>query len=75
MSISEGYGKTIAEYQQRVEIEAAKERLEAGRDSIFEVMYDVGYSDIKAFRNIFKKTTGVTPLDYRKKYGMAMSVQ
>ena len=33
-----------------------------------DVMYDVGYSDVKAFRKIFKKITGLSPFDYKKKY-------
>jgi len=28
----------------------------------------VGYSDEKAFREVFKKITGLSPLDYRAKY-------
>ncbi len=59
---------TIIEYIQRVKIEAAKKQLETGRKTVNEVMYDVGYSDIKAFRTIFKKTTGLSPIDYRNKY-------
>jgi YesN/AraC family two-component response regulator len=31
-------------------------------------MYEVGYSDDKAFREVFRKITGVSPLDYRAKY-------
>ena len=31
-------------------------------------MYDAGYNDIKTFREVFKKITGLTPQDYRKKY-------
>jgi AraC-like DNA-binding protein len=31
-------------------------------------MYDVGYTDTKAFRNVFKKITGITPIDYRNRY-------
>ncbi|RYY89049.1 MAG: helix-turn-helix domain-containing protein [Chitinophagaceae bacterium] len=59
---------TIAEYIQRVKIEAAKYRLESTRDSVNEVMYDVGYNDPKAFRTIFKKFTGLSPVQYRGKY-------
>jgi len=59
---------TIVEYIQRVKIEAAKKSLESGRKTISEVMYDVGYSDTKAFRTVFKKVTGLSPLDYRNKY-------
>ena len=60
---------SIAEYIQRVKIEAAKKELEKGRKTVNEVMYEVGYTDTKAFREVFKKITGVSPVDYRKKYG------
>ncbi len=59
---------TVTEYIQRVKIEAAKKSFETSRKNIYEVMYDVGYSDTKAFRGTFKKITGMTPLDYRNKY-------
>lgn len=59
---------TVTEYIQRVKIEAAKKSFETSRKNINEVMYDVGYSDIKAFRTIFRKTTGLSPIAYRNKY-------
>jgi transcriptional regulator GlxA family with amidase domain len=59
---------TPVEYIQRVKIEAAKKDLESGRKTVNEVMYDVGYSDIKAFRTVFKKITGLSPVEYRNRY-------
>ncbi|HTF31402.1 MAG TPA: AraC family transcriptional regulator [Flavitalea sp.] len=59
---------SIVEYIQRVKVEAAKKQLESGRININEVMYTVGYADINAFREVFYKITGLTPIDYRKKY-------
>lgn len=59
---------TPAEYIQRVKIEAAKKLLEIGKKNVNEVMYEVGYSDTKSFRMVFKKITGLSPLDYRNKY-------
>lgn len=65
---------TILEYIQRIKIEAAKHSFESSRKNITEVMYDVGYTDTKAFRRIFKKITGLTPVEYRNKYNkMAMA--
>lgn len=61
-------GNTPVEYLQRVKIEVAKKALERGRKNIYEVMNEVGYSDDKAFREVFKKITGLSPLDYRAKY-------
>ncbi|NOS85820.1 MAG: helix-turn-helix domain-containing protein [Ignavibacteria bacterium] len=63
---------TIVEYIQRVKIEAAKKELEQGRKTVNEVMYDVGYTDTKAFRDMFKKIAGLSPIDYRKKYNKEM---
>ena len=31
-------------------------------------MYDVGYADMKAFRSVFKKITGLSPVDYKNRY-------
>jgi transcriptional regulator GlxA family with amidase domain len=59
---------TPVEYIQRVKIEAAKKHLEVSNKNVNEVMYDVGYSDTKAFRTTFKKITGLSPLQYRNKY-------
>ena len=59
---------TVVEYIQRVKMEAAKRSFETSRKNINEVMYDVGYTDTKAFRSIFKKVTGLTPIEYRNKY-------
>lgn len=61
-------GNTPTEYAQRVKIEAAKKAFENSRKSVNEVMYDVGYSDPKAFREVFRKITGLSPLEYRNRY-------
>ena len=61
-------GNTPVEYLQRVKVEAAKNALEKGRKSIFEIMYEVGYSDDKAFREVFRKITGLSPLEYRARF-------
>jgi transcriptional regulator GlxA family with amidase domain len=65
-------GNAVAEYVQRVKIEAAKLRLESSPDPVTEVMDAVGYADPKAFRVLFKKLTGVSPLAYRARYSRAI---
>jgi transcriptional regulator GlxA family with amidase domain len=59
---------SVVEYIQRVKIEAAKQQLETGRKTIGEVMYDVGYTDVKAFRDVFRRITGISPAAYKGKY-------
>lgn len=61
-------GNTPAEYLQRIKVESAKNALETTRKTVNEVMYHVGYSDVKAFREVFRKYTGLSPLEYRNKY-------
>jgi len=61
-------GNTPLEYLQRVKIEAAKKQFESTRKTVNEVMYDVGYSDTKSFRQIFRRITGLSPLDYRNRF-------
>lgn len=62
---------SILEYIQRVKMEAAKRSFETSRKNINEVMFEVGYNDTKAFRTIFKKVTGLTPVEYRSRYNKA----
>jgi transcriptional regulator GlxA family with amidase domain len=61
-------GNTPIEYSQRVKVESAKKAFENSRKTIHEVMYAVGYSDIKAFREVFRKITGMSPLEYKERY-------
>ena len=61
-------GNTPIEYLQRVKIESAKKALETSRKTVNEIMYEVGYSDVKAFREVFRKITGMSPIEYKGKY-------
>lgn len=61
-------GNTPVEYLQRVRTELAKKSIEISNKTISEVMYDVGYSDLKAFREVFRKYTGLTPMEYKSRY-------
>lgn len=63
---------TLNEYIQRVRIESAKKQLEISSRKVNDIMYEVGYSDVKAFRRSFKTVTGLQPNAYRKKYNLNM---
>ena len=65
-------GNTPVEYLQRIKVESAKKELESSRKTINEVMYAIGYTDIKAFREIFRRFTGLSPLEYKNKYNKAV---
>ncbi|MBN9386372.1 MAG: DJ-1/PfpI family protein [Chitinophagaceae bacterium] len=61
-------GNSMMEYIQRAKMEAVKKSLESSRVGVNEAMDKVGYSDPKAFRIVFKKVTGLSPLQYRNRY-------
>jgi YesN/AraC family two-component response regulator len=49
-------------------ISVAKELLEEGAASIQAVCSSVGYADVAFFRGLFKRHTGMTPADYRRRF-------
>jgi transcriptional regulator GlxA family with amidase domain len=55
-------------YVQNVRIEHAKRMLENGTDPIDEISAAVGYEDASFFRRVFKRTVGLRPVDYRRKF-------
>lgn len=61
-------GNTLSEYTQRVRVEAAKRKFEQAPYPVKEVMYQVGYSDAKSFRKLFKKHVGLSPVEYKRRY-------
>jgi transcriptional regulator GlxA family with amidase domain len=63
-------GVTPIEYLQKTRIEAAKKLLEQTDQSVLEVMLNSGYNDLKSFRQLFKKSAGLTPKDYRAKFNV-----
>ena len=58
-------GKTAMEYIHLKIIAMAKERLLDTSRSISEIAYDLGFKYPHHFTRVFKKSTGVTPNDYR----------
>jgi transcriptional regulator GlxA family with amidase domain len=64
---------SVFEYMQRVKVEVAKKELERGYKNVNEAMYDAGYTDSKAFRDVFKKMVGMSPVEYRNKYTKQVS--
>ncbi|MDF2787630.1 MAG: DNA-binding response regulator [Neobacillus sp.] len=60
-------GEGFIEYLNRVRIEEASKLLVEGRANISEISGMVGYSDHSYFCKVFKKITGLSPSQYRRK--------
>jgi len=61
-----GYAPIV--YIQHLRVEAAKQQLESSNKSFDEISFTIGYDDPAFFRRLFKRTTGLTPGAYRKKF-------
>ncbi len=60
--------QSAVNYITEVRMEKAREYLKDTELSVIEIAENVGYEDSQYFFRVFKKTTGVTPLQYRQQY-------
>jgi AraC-like DNA-binding protein len=61
-------GITLFEYLNQIKIEFACKLLMDHDLSIMEVCFDSGFNNLSHFNKQFKKTNGVTPSEYRKRF-------
>ena len=59
-------GKTAQEYIQNKIIDLAKEMIIGSGKTVSEIAYELGFQYSQHFNRIFKKSTGYTPMEYRK---------
>lgn len=63
---SQETGQTMTEFLTGTRIRKAMELLKTTRQKTFEIAFEVGYNDQHYFSNLFKKVTGMTPMEYRR---------
>ena len=56
------------QYLQAIRIEAARKRLEEADQAVDVIMQNIGYQDPSSFRRLFHRKTGLTPLEYRRRF-------
>lgn len=61
-------GHAPLDYVQRLRVEDAKRRLERTDAPVDEIGWKAGYEDPAFFRRLFKRTTGLSPGGYRRKF-------
>lgn len=62
-------GMPPLEYVHTLRLEEAKQMLERSERPIEEIAYEVGYEDAGFFSRLFRRRVGVTPSQYRKRFG------
>jgi transcriptional regulator GlxA family with amidase domain len=62
-------GITTTDYCQRLRIGRARALLQFGNQPVDRISWEVGYRDPGAFRKVFFRITGLTPGDYRRRFG------
>ncbi|MGO4183667.1 helix-turn-helix domain-containing protein, partial [Paenibacillus sp. TAF43_2] len=61
-------GYSLTDYLVRMRIAKARIELEKTNNRISDIAINVGYSNFSHFSKLFKKTTGLTPQEYRKNF-------
>ena len=61
-------GYTPLEYVQTLRLEEAKHLLETTETPVEQVAVQVGYEESNFFRRLFKRTVGITPARYRRRF-------
>ncbi len=60
--------KTFVEYLNGIRISKAMELLRTTDRRVLDICLDVGFNNVNHFNKLFKQHTGVSPMQYRKKY-------
>jgi transcriptional regulator GlxA family with amidase domain len=68
-------GMTPTRYLQHLRIGKARESLEFSMLTINEIAWMVGYEDPGSFRKVFQHIMGLSPGDYRRRFGIARQGQ
>jgi transcriptional regulator GlxA family with amidase domain len=64
-------GMTTSEYGQRLRVGKACELLQFSALTVEQIAWETGYADPGAFRKIFARFIGLTPGEYRQRFGHA----
>ena len=67
-------GMSPIDYVHTLRLEEAKQSLETTDIAIEKIAREVGYEDGSFFRRLFRRKVGITPLEYRKRFGSIRKV-
>jgi transcriptional regulator GlxA family with amidase domain len=65
----EATGMAPLEYVHTLRLEEAKQMLESGEEPVEGIANEVGYEDAAFFSRLFRRKVGITPVQYRRRFG------
>ncbi len=67
--INEYFGQNFYDYINKLRIEEAKRILteQGSKKTVLEVLYEIGYNSKSSFNAEFKKATGLTPTEFKRR--------
>lgn len=63
-------GMTPMQFLQRIRIEAVMDELQMTPAPVNQIIWDIGYEDVSSFQRLFKRHTGLTMSEYRRRFGV-----
>ncbi len=63
-------GMTPMQFVQRVRIESVMHALQLTPEPVNKIVWETGYEDVSSFQRLFKRHTGLTMSEYRRRFGV-----
>ena len=63
-------GMTPMQFVQRVRVESVMNALQVTAEPVNQIVWDTGYEDVSSFQRLFKRHTGLTMSEYRRRFGV-----
>jgi AraC-like DNA-binding protein len=60
---------TLVEYIHSIRINTAKKLLQQSKMYVDDICYECGFNSVSFFNRKFKRYTGMTPMEYRRRFG------
>jgi len=67
---TQALGMSVIDYLQKLRLHHACQQIEVSTRSIADIAFNVGYQNVNAFRKIFRKEYGLSPVEYRKRFAI-----
>ena len=61
---------TPMQFVQRVRVESVMNALQVTAEPVNQIVWDTGYEDVSSFQRLFKRHTGLTMSEYRRRFGV-----